>query len=116
MHYIDFHRLILAAIFAMARIGGAFAICPALTESMIPGVVRRAMVLGISLLVVPSILNGMPPGEPNIWMFSLVAFKEALIGFLLGFFAYGTKRLFWRRKPRRRIPRRKRRRRQYQDH
>ena len=87
MHYIDFHRLILAAILAMARIGGAFAICPALTESMIPGVVRRAMVLGISLLVVPSILNGMPPGEPNGWMFSLVAFKEALIGFLLGFFA-----------------------------
>ena len=87
MHYIDFHRLILAAVLAMARIGGAFAICPALTESMIPGVVRRAVVLGVSLMVVPHILSGMPPGEPNVWMFSFVAFKEALIGFLLGFFA-----------------------------
>ena len=87
MHYIDFHRLILSAVLAMARIGGAFAICPALTESMIPGVVRRAFVLGVSLMVVPHILAGMPPGDPNVWMFSFAAFKEALIGFLLGFFA-----------------------------
>ena len=87
MHYIDFHRIILAAVLAMARIGGAFAICPALTESMIPGVVRRAVVLGVALMVVPHILAGMPPGEPNMWMFSFVAFKEALIGFILGFFA-----------------------------
>ena len=34
--------IILAAVLVMARIGGAFAICPALTESMIPGVARRA--------------------------------------------------------------------------
>ena len=29
----------------------------------------------------------MPPGEPNLLMFSLLAFKEALIGCLIGFFA-----------------------------
>jgi len=29
----------------------------------------------------------MPPGEPNVLMFALVAFKEAVIGLLLGFFA-----------------------------
>ena len=87
MPYVEFHRWILAAVLAMARIGGAFAICPALTESMIPGVARRAAVLGLAFLAIPPIKNAMPPGEPNVWMFSLVAFKEALIGFLIGFFS-----------------------------
>ena len=87
MPYVEFHRWILAAVLAMARIGGAFAICPALTESMIPGIARHAAVLGFSCLVIPFIKDGMPPGEPNVWMFSLLAFKEALIGFFIGFFA-----------------------------
>ena len=87
MPYLEFHRLILAAILAMARIGGAFAICPALTESMIPGVARRASVLGFTMLVVPMVLREMPPGEPILWSFALVALKEAMIGFFLGFFA-----------------------------
>ena len=71
----------------MARIGGAFAICPALTESMVPGIARRAAVLGFSCLVIPLVKDGMPPGEPNYWMFALLAAKEALIGFLIGFFS-----------------------------
>lgn len=87
MPYVEFHRWILAAVLAMARIGGAFAICPALTDSMIPGVARRAAVLGFSCLAIPYIHAGMPPGEPNVWMFALLAFKEAIIGFLIGFFA-----------------------------
>ena len=87
MPYVEFHRWILAAVLAMARIGGAFAICPALTDSMIPGVARRAAVLGFSCLAIPYIHAGMPPGEPNVWMFALLAFKEAVIGFLIGFFA-----------------------------
>ena len=87
MPYVEFHRWILAAVLAMARVGGAFAICPALTESMIPGVARRAAVLGFSCLAIPFIKTGMPPGEPNYWMFGLLAFKEAVIGFLIGFFA-----------------------------
>ena len=87
MHYVDFHRFILAAVLAMARIGGAFAICPALTESMIPGVVRRAAILGFSAFIIPAVHASMPPGEPNLWMFSILGMKEAFIGFLLGFFA-----------------------------
>ena len=87
MPYVEFHRWILAAVLAMARIGGAFAICPALTESMVPGIARRAAVLGFSCLAIPFIKAGMPPGEPNVWMFSLLALKEAIIGFLIGFFA-----------------------------
>ena len=87
MPYVEFHRWILAAVLAMARIGGAFAICPALTDSMIPGVARRAAMLGFAFIAIPFVHAGMPPGEPLWWMFALVAAKEALIGFLLGFFA-----------------------------
>ena len=87
MPYIEFHRWVLAAVLAMARIGGAFAVCPALTDSMIPGVARRAAVFAFSCLAIPFIKAGMPPGEPNFWMFGVAAFKEALIGFLIGFFA-----------------------------
>ena len=87
MTYAEFHRWILAAVLAMARFGGAFAICPALTDSMIPGLARRAAVLGFAFLAIPHVKAGMPPGEPNMWMFALLAAKEAFIGFLLGFFA-----------------------------
>jgi len=87
MPYVEFHRWILAAVLAMARIGGAFAVCPALSESMIPGVARRAAVLGFACIVIPFIHDGMPPGEPNAWMFSFLAVKEAIIGFFIGFFA-----------------------------
>ncbi|MBR4221908.1 MAG: type III secretion system export apparatus subunit SctT [Victivallales bacterium] len=87
MQYLDFHRFIVSAILAMARIGGAFAICPALTESMIPGVARRAAIFGFAIFIIPSVYNSMPPGEPNLWMMSLMGIKEAFIGFLLGFFA-----------------------------
>lgn len=71
----------------MARIGGAFAICPALTDSMIPGVARRAFVLAVSLIALPPIMAQMPPGEPNHFMFALVVAKEVFLGFIIGFFA-----------------------------
>ena len=87
MPYVEFHRWILAAVLAMARIGGAFAVCPALTDSMIPGVARRAATLGFAAIVIPFIHEGMPPGEPVWWMFAIAAFREALIGYLIGFFA-----------------------------
>ena len=87
MPYIEFHRWILAAVLGMARFGGAFAICPALTESMIPGVARRAAILGFAWIAIPFIKDGMPPGEPSVLMFSLLACKEAFIGFLIGYFA-----------------------------
>ena len=87
MTYVAFHAWILAAVLAMARIGAAFAICPALTDSMIPGVARRAATLAFAVLVLPAIHATIPPGEPNLWLFALAAFREALIGFLIGFFA-----------------------------
>ena len=87
MPYLEFHRWILAAVLVMARFGGAFAICPALTESMIPGVARRAATMGLAWIAIPWVHANMPPGEPIWWMFGLVAAKEALLGALIGFFA-----------------------------
>ena len=77
----------MAAVLAMARVGGAFAICPALTDSMIPGIARRAATLGFAFIAIPFIHSGMPPGEPSVLAFAVLAAKEALIGFLIGFFA-----------------------------
>ena len=87
MPYVEFHRWILAAVLVMARFGGAFAVCPALTESMIPGIARRAATLGLAWIAIPYVHANMPPGEPLWWMFVLVAVKEALLGALVGFFA-----------------------------
>ena len=87
MPYLEYHRLIIAWALAAARIGGAFMMCPALGDSMIMGTARRAAILALSVLVVPYVLNTMPPGEPNMWMLAVVALKEVLIGFLIGFFA-----------------------------
>ena len=87
MSYLEFHRWILAAVLVMARFGGAFAICPALTESMIPGVARRAATLGMAWIAIPYVHEAMPPGEPIWWMFGFAAAKEALLGAGIGFFA-----------------------------
>ena len=77
----------MAAVLAMARVGGAFAICPALTDTMIPGIARRAATLGFAFIAIPFIHSGMPPGDPSVLAFAVLAAKEALIGFLIGFFA-----------------------------
>ena len=87
MTYAEFQSWILSAALAMARFGGAFAVCPALSDSMIPGVTRRCAVLGFAFLAIPFVRAGMPPGEPCTWTLAVVAAKEALVGFLIGFFA-----------------------------
>ena len=87
MTYLEFHRWVISAVLAMVRIGGAFAVCPTLTDSMIPGVARRAAILGFACIVVPYVHDMMPPGEPNMGIVALLGMKEAVIGFLLGFFA-----------------------------
>ena len=87
MTYLDYHRLIIATVLAAIRIGCAFTMCPALGEAMIMGTARRAAVLAFAVLAVPMVLAGMPPGEPDIVMLGLIALREVLIGFLIGFFA-----------------------------
>ena len=85
--YAQFHRLILAYVLAAARLGGALAILPATSSSMITGVARSAATLAFATLVVPAILGAMPSGVPSWPLMTLTAVKEAVIGFLIGFFA-----------------------------
>ncbi|MBQ4199998.1 MAG: type III secretion system export apparatus subunit SctT [Kiritimatiellae bacterium] len=87
MEYSDFHRIILAFVLAAARIGGAMAICPATSSSMITGLARNAATLSFAALAVPCVLRWMPPGEIPAGVFCAVAAKEAAVGFLIGFFA-----------------------------
>ena len=85
--YAQFHRLILAYVLAAARLGGALAILPATSSSMITGVARSAATLAFATLVVPAIMGAMPSGVPSWPLMMLMAVKEAVVGFLLGFFA-----------------------------
>ena len=87
MEYLDLHRIVIVYVLSAVRIGGAFAICPALSDSMITGVARRVAVLAFALLAVPMVEAELPPGEPNWWIMAFVGIKEAFIGFLIGFFS-----------------------------
>lgn len=87
MAYLEFHRIVIAAALATARIAGACMLCPALTESMIPGLCRRVVIFSLAFITFPMVYGGMPPGEPNLWVCALVGIKEVLIGCLIGFFS-----------------------------
>lgn len=87
MPYVEFHRIILAATLAVARIGAVFMVCPVMTESMIPGLARRAVVVALGFVAFPMVLAQMPEGEPDLALCALVALKEAAIGFVIGFFS-----------------------------
>jgi len=82
-----FQNLLLAWGLAAVRIGAAFAICPALSDSMIMGTARRCAVLGFSALLVPQVLAGMPAGTPAVPFLVAIALREVFIGMILGFFA-----------------------------
>ncbi len=87
LSYPEFHRIIIAAVLATARVGGAFMICPALTDSMIPGLMRRAFIVAMAFVAYPMVEARLPPGEPDVWICSFTAIKEVFIGFLIGFFS-----------------------------
>jgi len=87
MSYLEYHRLIIAFALVAARIGTAFLVCPALSDSMVMGTARRVAIIAFSALAVPMALNTMPPGELQLGPLVVVALKEVGIGFLIGFFA-----------------------------
>ena len=85
--YADYHRLIIVWALAAIRMGAAMEILPAMASSMITGTARRVAVLAFSILLVPYVQAGMPAGELPTPYLALIAAKEAVIGFLIGFFA-----------------------------
>ena len=87
MNSLEYQRWIVAAALAAVRFGAAFAICPALSDSMISGMARRCAVLGFAALCIPMVLDSMPPGVPYTPILAAIAVKEVLIGLAIGFFA-----------------------------
>lgn len=85
--YHDFGIWILSFAVSSLRIGAAFAICPALADSMISGLMRRVVVLAFALLVVPFTMRTMPPGAFRWEYLAFVSLKEVLVGTLIGFFS-----------------------------
>ena len=85
--FADYHRLIIVWALAAIRMGAAMEILPAMASSMISGTARRVAVLAFSVLLVPYVQAGMPAGELPTPYLAMLAAKEAVIGFLLGFFA-----------------------------
>lgn len=87
MNSLEFHRLVVAVALSAIRIGAAFMICPALSDSMITGIARRCAVLGFAAVCMPMVIAEMPPGEPYTPLLAIIALKETLIGLMIGFFA-----------------------------
>ena len=85
--YGEFGTWIVAFALSATRITGALLMCPAFAEGMISGLARRLVILSFSFLVVPAVMQGMPlEGLPWATL-AVVAAKEALIGFVIGFFS-----------------------------
>ena len=87
LRYAEFHDMILSAVIVMARMGGAFMICPAMSETMVSGIARKAVILALSSFMVPSVMKAMPAGDMGALFVCLLMLKEIFIGLLFGFFA-----------------------------
>lgn len=85
--YGEFGTWIVAFALSATRIAGALLMCPAFAEGMISGLARRLVILSFAFLVVPAVKQGIPPdGLPWVAL-AVLAAKEALIGFVIGFFS-----------------------------
>ena len=85
--YGEFGCWIVAFAMAAVRITAALMMCPAFGEGMITGLVRRLVILAFAFLVVPVVQRTMPAVEMPWAMLALIAAKEAIIGFVIGFFS-----------------------------
>ena len=85
--YGEFGCWITAFALSATRIGAALLICPAFSEGMISGLARRLVILSFAFLVVPVVQRTMPAVGVSWALLALLAVKEALIGFLIGFFS-----------------------------
>lgn len=85
--YGEFGCWITAFALSAVRLAGALWMCPAFSEGMISGLARRLVILSFAFLVVPVVQRTMPPEGLSWALLALLAVKEVLIGFLIGFFA-----------------------------
>ncbi len=90
--YSDVGLTLLALLCATVRIQLALAIIPLFTRQNVPGLMRAAIGVSLSVVLVPGVLASLRAGSPSSPMLALILVKEAFIGLLLG---YAVATLFW---------------------
>lgn len=81
-----FTRIIMAIVLASGRLTGLLLLLSPLSDAMIPGLCRRALIICFSLVGAPMVFQQMPVDFHPL-LYSLIAIKEVFIGMLLGLFA-----------------------------
>lgn len=87
----DIHRVLIAMMVATVRIQVAFAIIPLFNKQMMPALLRSAIAVGLSLMLLPPVLASFAtiPETPTL---IAIVIKEAFLGLLIG---YAVAALFW---------------------
>ncbi|HSI84639.1 MAG: type III secretion system export apparatus subunit SctT [Candidatus Methylacidiphilales bacterium] len=71
----------------MVRMGAILSIVPILSQSLVQGTARNAVILAFTFLLVPMVLPTIPPGGLSSIELLKVVVKEAALGMMMGFIA-----------------------------
>ncbi len=74
-----------AFLLGLPRVAGIFAFLPFLSGAQVPAMARNALIAGLGLIIAPSIFPQLEPGHLAGHSLIALAFKEGLLGALLGF-------------------------------
>jgi type III secretion protein T len=87
----DFHRALIALMIVTVRIQVAFAIIPLFNKQMMPALLRSAIAIGLSLVLLPPVLASFSTIPETPTLIAIVV-KEGFLGLLIG---YSVAALFW---------------------
>ncbi len=90
--YADARLWLAALLLATLRIQIALVIIPLFAKQVVPGLVRSAVGVALSLVLVPPLHQALGGTLPEALPLALIAMKEALLGLLIGF---AVASLFW---------------------
>ena len=76
---------LIAFSFALPRMLAVFSVLPMFNRQALPGMLRIGVAGGLSIFLVPSLIDPAMAIDRSTGQIMLICFKEALIGFLLGF-------------------------------
>lgn len=71
--------------FALPRMLAIFSVLPMFNRQALPGMLRMGVAGGLALFLVPGLIDPAMAMDRSVGHIILICFKEALIGFLLGF-------------------------------
>ncbi len=68
------------------RAAGLFISAPILNSSAVPFMVKAGVALTLGIMLVPTVSQALPAPVDSIWLLAILAIKEILVGFIIGFF------------------------------